>query len=239
MNNVKIIIDNRESSLYDNIIKRDLDKYNDFIQISKEQLELGDIHIIFNDNIFIYERKTINDLLASIKDGRYNEQKNRLLSNSNNINYIIEGDDIISSKNQYNLNLLSSIYLHSIYRDKINIFYVKNIEETATFILILSTKICENVNKFINNPNKSTEYIDIIKIKSKKSSNIDKDTCYLLQLSQIPSISKEIAKNIKEIYPNMRILFKTLEESDNKEKLLMQIPNIGKNKANKIIEYLF
>lgn len=233
---INIIIDNRETSLYNNIITRDLDKYKDYIEIKKEQLELGDIIIKFNDITYIYERKTVNDLLSSIKDNRYSEQKIRLLSNYENINYIIEGDDIISSKNAYNQTLLSSIYLHTIYRDKINIFFTKNIEETVSFILILATKISENADKFINNNNEK-KYIDNIKIKSKKSDNIDKDTCYILQLSQIPTISKKIASNIKDIYPTLRDLLNKLDNTVNKIELLSNISNIGVNKAKKILEY--
>ena len=236
---IEIIIDSREILLFNNINARDLDKYKEHIKIIKEQLDLGDIIIKFDNNIFIYERKTVKDLLSSIKDGRYNEQKLRLLSNYNNINYIIEEDDIISSKNGYNQNILSSIYLHSIYRDKINIFFTKTIDETATFILILATKIIDAPNNF-NNSNKelSQSYIDNIKIKSKKIDNLDKDTCYLLQLSQIPNISKEIAKKIKEKYPTLRIFIKSLEDSNNKIGLLSEIDKIGEFKAKKILEYL-
>ena len=233
---IEIIIDSRETLLFNSIITRDLDKYKDQIKISKEQLELGDIIIKFNDNIFIYERKTVKDLLSSLKDGRYNEQKLRLLSNHTNISYIIEGDDIISSKNGHNQNVLSSIYLHSIYRDKINIFFTKTTDETITFILILATKIIDSPNNF-NNSIKEQSYIDNIKIKSKKIDNIDKDTCYLLQLSQIPNISKEIAKKIKEKYPNIRTLLKALDDTDNKLGLLLEINKIGEFKAKKILEY--
>ena len=88
--NLEIIIDNRETSLYNNMIERDLDKFEKKITITKKQLEIGDIHLVFNDNIYVYERKTMNDLMSSIKDGRYKEQKLRLLSDKsfNNINYI-------------------------------------------------------------------------------------------------------------------------------------------------------
>ena len=68
MINVIIKIDNRETSLFNNLILRDLDKYKDFITIQKEQLEAGDIIIYFNDVVFVYERKTIRDLLSSIKE---------------------------------------------------------------------------------------------------------------------------------------------------------------------------
>lgn len=237
---LKIIIDSRETNLYNNIIERDLDKYVDKITIVKQQLEIGDIHIQMDDLIYVYERKTINDLLSSVKDSRYKEQKSRLLSNYKNVNYIIEGSDIIASNNIHNQNLLTSIYFNSTYRDNIKIFFTKNINDTITFLLMLSTKIIDKPHNFILNETQKTEpdYIDICKIKSKKSDNIDKETCYLLQLSQIPNISKQIAKNIKDVYPTMKILINTLATSENPNELLMKIPNIGKQKANKIIEYL-
>lgn len=237
---LKIIIDSRETNLYNNIIERDLDKYTDKITIIKQQLEIGDIHIEYDDLIYVYERKTVNDLLSSVKDSRYKEQKSRLLSNYKNVNYIIEGSDIIASNNLHNQNLLTSIYFNSTYRDNIKIFFTKNINDTTTFLLMLSTKIIDKPHNFIQNETQKTEpdYIDICKIKSKKSDNIDKETCYLLQLSQIPNISKQIAKNIKDVYPTMKILINTLATSENPYELLMKIPNIGKQKANKIIEYL-
>ena len=237
---LKIIIDSRETNLFNNIIERDLDKYVDKITIIKQQLEIGDIHIQMDDLIYVYERKTINDLLSSVKDSRYKEQKSRLLSNYKNVNYIIEGSDIIASNNLHNQTLLTSIYFNSTYRDNIKIFFTKNVNDTITFLLMLSTKIIDKPHNFILNETQKTEpdYIDICKIKSKKSDNIDKETCYLLQLSQIPNISKQIAKNIKDVYPTMKILINTLATSENPNELLMKIPNIGKQKANKIIEYL-
>jgi ERCC4-type nuclease len=235
---LSIIIDSRETILYNNMIERDLDKYNEKIMITKQQLEIGDIHIIMDDIIFVYERKTINDLLSSVKDGRYKEQKNRLLSNYLNINYIIEGTDIIASNNIHNQQLLTSIYYNSMYRDNIKVLFTKNINDTITLLLMIAIKIIDKPQNFKPKTTIQTEYIDICKIKSKKSDNIDKDTCYLLQLSQIPTISKQIAKNIKDIYPNMKILINTLNDSENPTELLMKISNIGNQKAAKIIEYL-
>lgn len=239
---LSIIIDNRETKLYSSIIERDLDVYKDKISIEKAQLDIGDIHIKFNDITYVYERKTVSDLVSSIKDGRYKEQKHRLLSSGvATINYIIEGDSITSHKNFNNQKLLTSIYLNSTYRDKINVFFTSNIDDTSTFILLLATKIIDKPENFISTPDTNQDYIDICKIKTKKCSNIDKDTCYLLQLSQIPTISKEIAKKIKDAYPTMPILIQTLEsKSDIKEKikLLLSIDGIGSKKATTIIDYL-
>ena len=44
--------------------------------------EIGSVNILDNENvIIIVERKTISDLVCSIKDGRHKEQKLRLMSN--------------------------------------------------------------------------------------------------------------------------------------------------------------
>jgi ERCC4-type nuclease len=240
---INIIIDNRETELYKDIIERDLDKYKKKITITKEQLELGDIIIKIGDDpesIFVYERKTMNDMISSVKDGRYKEQKTRLISNFENINYIIEGTDIICSNNSHSQQLLTSIYYYSMYRDNINVLFTKNVRETVTLILLISTKMVdkpENFKKQSKEDKEDKEYIDVCKIKSKKISNIDKDTCYLLQLSQIPTISKQLAKNIKEVYPNLKSLLAILEDEKRIE-ILMKISGIGLNKANKIVEYL-
>lgn len=244
---INIIIDNRETELYKDIIERDLDKYKDKITITKEQLELGDIIIKIDDDsdsTFVYERKTMNDMISSVKDGRYKEQKTRLMSNYENINYIIEGTDIICSNNSHSQQLLTSIYYYSMYRDNINVLFTKNVKETVTLILLISTKMVDKPENFKAQSSKDNkeqkepiEYIDVCKIKSKKISNIDKDTCYLLQLSQIPTISKQLAKNIKEVYPNLKSLLAILED-EKKVEILMKISGIGLNKANKIVEYL-
>ena len=236
-----IIIDSRETSLFSILSERDLDIYKDKIIIEKKQLDIGDIHIIFNDNCYIYERKTVADLLASIKDGRYKEQKHRLkASHAASLNYIIEGDTLTSMKNEKNQKILTSAYYHSIYRDNFNVFFTINTNETATFLLLLATKIIDKPDNFIAvvDDNCHDDYIDICKIKTQKNKNITKSTCYLLQLSQIPGISKEIARNISDVYPSLVEFINALTNSDDKIKLLTNIKLIGKTKANVIIEYL-
>ena len=232
---IDILIDNRERSLWKILNERDLDIYKDVINIQNIQLDIGDIHIKFDDNLYIFERKTVSDLLSSINDGRYREQKARLKSsNAKSISYIIEGDNITSNKNK-NQKKLTSVYYNSIFRDNINVLFTKDFEETATFLLLLATKMIDKPENY-KGVIEEKEYIDVCKIKTEKKMNIDKDNCYLLQLSQIPSISKEIAKKIKEKYPTLMILMMAL--NDNGETILTKIDGIGKTKARIIYEYL-
>jgi ERCC4-type nuclease len=64
------------------------------ITFVSKSLDIGDILITYeNEKVYcIIERKSVKDLNASLKDGRYKEQKQRLLNNfdKKNILYILE-----------------------------------------------------------------------------------------------------------------------------------------------------
>ena len=232
---ILITIDVRETNLYNDIVNRDLDNYKDKIEIISENLTLGDIHITYKNLTHIFERKTLQDLQASIQDGRYKEQKARLLSSVSQkyITYIIEGDNIISSSTyERNKSMIQSAYLHTLFRDNVRILYTKNIVETTTLILLISTKIID------------TKYslIGTFSMKKKKIDNIDTKTCFIMQLSQIPMISNVIAKNIYYKYICMANLIKIISDIETNEqqiKELCKIDGIGKEKASSIIKFLF
>ena len=72
-----LVIDNREGKII-NLIKHLTTEY------TVEQLHVGDFLIKIGDstaNTLVVERKSVNDLYQSINDGRYKEQKARLLAN--------------------------------------------------------------------------------------------------------------------------------------------------------------
>lgn len=233
---ITVYIDTRESQLISLFKARDLDKYQASISFEVKTLDIGDIHLQYDQKSFVFERKTVNDLLASVKDGRYREQKARLLSIDNaNISYIIEGDDIVSSKYDRHQSLLSGVYLHTMYRDNMHVVFTKNTNDTCTFILTLCAKIIDKPFDFVNT---IESYTDCIKLKTKKIDNITPENCYIMQLAQIPSISNVIAKNIQQVYPNMRSLIEALEKTDDKLGTLCNIDKIGKEKALKILNYL-
>jgi len=97
---MKIIIDERETDLYDrcySILNNEEPKLLSSLHLSKEVLLLGDVLIKDDsDNILLLiERKGFQDLLASIKDGRYEEQSYRLIHTAglhlHNVLYVLEG----------------------------------------------------------------------------------------------------------------------------------------------------
>ena len=245
-NNLIITIDARETAMYNDIIDRDLDNYKDKIQIISENLLLGDVHITYANIMHIFERKTLQDLQASILDGRYKEQKARLLSTTPQkyITYIIEGDNILSpNSHSKNKSMIQSAYLHTLFRDNIRIIYTKNIEETTTLILLISTKILDKPEKFLYEEYTADKcYTDFVKLKKKKIDNIDRKSCFIMQMSQIPMISNVIAKNIYAKYTSMGNLVKSLdifETPELKVKELCKIDGVGKEKAMSIVKNIF
>jgi ERCC4-type nuclease len=243
---ITITIDSRETTLHNDIIDRDLDNYKDRVQIVTGNLTLGDIHIKYKEMTHIFERKTLADLQASIVDGRYKEQKARLLANVSQkyITYIIEGDNILSSTTYTkNKPMIQGAYLHTLFRDNIRILYTRNIVETATLILLISTKILDKPEKFLSEEYTADKcYTDFVKLKKKKMDNIDTKSCFIMQLSQIPMISNVIAKNIHSKYASMSALIKSLdafETTELKVKELCKVEGVGKEKASHIVKYLF
>ena len=85
---IELVIDNRERKL--------IAELTDNIEFTTEDLSIGDI--LFREGgetVLIIERKTVQDLKASITDGRAREQKARLLGSGTQVErimYLIEGN---------------------------------------------------------------------------------------------------------------------------------------------------
>ena len=91
---MQFILDERETHVIDRL--RVMQTDDPSIEFVHQVLPLGDMSILSEDKeLFLVERKTFNDLLASIKDGRYEEQSLRFAHSTplarHHIVYIVEG----------------------------------------------------------------------------------------------------------------------------------------------------
>ena len=124
------------------------------LKVETAALPLGDI-IIYDDNDekLVIERKCLNDLLASIKDGRYEEQSYRLngLNHPNhNIYYLIEGD--VNKANRFKDNNIEKLTLYSAmfslnYYKGFSVMRTLSMEETAIFICNTANKLSKSDKK--------------------------------------------------------------------------------------------
>ena len=147
------------------------------LQFTTENLPLGDI--IITDNLvhnLIIERKTINDLFSSLKDGRYEEQSYRLNGlphHNHNIIYLIEGD--VNNLNRFKDNRVDKLTLYSTifslnYYKGFSVLRTFNIEETAIFI-------CNTANKLKKSEAEKRKPYYSLKITEKTVESTKEATC--------------------------------------------------------------
>jgi len=222
---MELHIDNRERELI-----RSFDTFNPKLS----NLELGDIAIKYNGKTFaVFERKTLSDLAASIKDSRYKNQKKRLLENYDvkQIYYIIEGvldyaelglDDI--KINGISKNTLLSCIYNMAFRDHIQVFRTTGIDQTIDLIKGVFKRVSENPDKYgagveltagvpkINEEGDCEEQI----IKKQVSTP---EEFFLRMLYQIPGVSLKTGKAIANKYQTLFSLYDSLSKHSDAEKL--------------------
>jgi crossover junction endonuclease MUS81 len=124
------------------------------IKINVENLKLGDIIISHDDGggkeLLLFERKSLNDLASSIKDGRYVEQSYRLDGYesvpNHNIVYIIEGDlskwkENTKYNGRVNKKTLLSSMCSMLYYKGFSVIRTMNMTETCELILNWADKL--------------------------------------------------------------------------------------------------
>jgi len=246
---MNIEIDYREKYLIE-LFEKKWDNKN--IEYNIKTLDIGDIIIKDEgDNvIYIIERKTTDDLACSIMDGRYKEQKQRLLSNysPDNIIYIVEGDNKLYSKKVPYKTIMSSILSMNL-RDKINVLRTKTLEETYINILLIVDKLIskkiiihKNILNIKNNTinNTTSNMVDNL-IKVKKKDNMNENIYFLTILSQIPGCSITTAKKIQEEASSIINLYE-LYKNDNMDiikNIKVGKKKIGEKLTNRIFQFLF
>ena len=151
---MKIIIDERETALYEKCYSLLLSQEKAIcVEIIKEVLPIGDVIIKTDDNkdVLVIERKTFNDLFASIKDGRYEEQSHRLLHTSgvppHSIIYLLEG--VVSQLDKPQKKLLYSTITSLQFFKGFSIQRTSSTMDTAEWLFYMAAKIERNFIKGI------------------------------------------------------------------------------------------
>jgi len=269
---MKIIIDEREKSLYDkcySIIHTEGNTTS--IQLIKRVIPLGDILIHTDEDkpVAIIERKSLTDLLASIKDGRYEEQSHRLVHagemHTHNIVYLVEGmtsqlRSILEKKMVYSA--IASLHFFKGF----SVFRTASIQESAEMLVWMANKIDRDLTKgkapaFLNpalpQPNDVNEptgpenaiveggtavppgYAQFVK--KVKSDNITPQNMGEIMLCQIPGISALSAAAIMKHFDSFPKMLVELEKTpDCLNKVTLDAPNGKSRKISKtIIENIF
>jgi ERCC4-type nuclease len=233
---MKVIIDERETELYEKCYSIvNMEGNVTPIQLLKEVLPLGDILIKTDEDkdVLLVERKTFQDLFASIKDGRYEEQSYRLIHSSgfptHNIMYLLEGM-FSQLKSNNEKKLIYSTITSLNYFKGFSVMRTASIRETAEYIIWMACKIDrdfikgkipshlvrneqllyeplnENIcNKPIDN------YCSVVK--KVKKDNVTKDNIGEIILCQIPGISSITAVTIMKKFESFSDFINNIKEN--------------------------
>jgi len=143
---MRIIIDEREHDLYNKCYSIIFNEGNCLgIEIIKRVLPLGDILIQTTEekDVMLIERKSFSDMLASIRDGRYDEQSHRLIHSSgfpfHTIVYVLEG--VFSQTSSKEKKLLYSTMASLNYFKGFSVMRTNSVRETAEWVVWTADKI--------------------------------------------------------------------------------------------------
>lgn len=159
---------------------------------------------------YIIERKRLDDLSSSIKDGRFHEQKFRLKAcGIENVVYLIE-NHMKAGKVQSGLpfttllQAATNTQIHS----KFQVKFTENSQHTVLYLTVM-TSFIENIFK-----NKSPIKFQLLEFEKFNQSAVKQRKCtvretFIKQLLALKGLSVDIALEITKFYPTPRDLYQS------------------------------
>lgn len=183
------------------------------INTQSTNLEVGDFLFKNEDPILIIERKTISDLMSSIIDGRFRDQKQRLALTNLPVCFIIEKDSFQMNdkhRTMYRGSIVNLLFKHSY-----KVLHSNSPSETVDILTTIYNKIKKGDISF-----EQSTLLPEFNSKSKLVS----DNMFVSQLCLIKGISKGIAKQIVEKYRSPKDLLNAYETGlESPEELLSNL----------------
>jgi ERCC4-type nuclease len=166
-----------------------------------KQLTLGDISMQVGEKEVLIERKSLSDLAASIVDGRYREQSERLAGL--NVLYLIEGSFKTYRSSIPKKTLLASM-VSMMYGKGFNVVRTESIEETAEFLEVMFEKLKKENGYALK---ETTEVV-----KKERKDKITPETIDALMLAQIPYVSIVTAEAVLGVHKTVADLVTALKQ---------------------------
>ena len=147
-------------------------------------LDVGDVLCEYGDDGsgWVAERKTVDDLAASLQDGRWEEQCDRLIKTGMSVVFIVEGD---LKDARFSFASLWGAVITAELMEGVHVFRTWSLEETKDLLMHLLTKM----KSFSSAPTQTL--VTNRKRKFSEPSNI-----WIRQIACIPTFSEAIARAI-------------------------------------------
>ena len=201
--------------------------------LRSEALPVGDVILSSADgetDYIVFERKSLADLAASIRDGRYKEQSLRLQAfpnvHNHNVVYIIEGDFARYNErfSKIGKGALQSAMCSLNYYKGFSVVRTMSVLETHELVHSYANKLAASpapyghyhCHRDVGVPAQSEEggvvggtvgsptYCSALKVKQVKCENITPQNIGEIMLCNIPGVSSKTAAAIVKKYPTLR-----------------------------------
>lgn len=206
------------------------------VEDTEKERQMEEEHPCESDILCIMERKTVIDMAASIRDGRYEEQAYRL-NDTNVVNhqiiYVVEGDHnrvLLSSANNFSRNKITPDVMYSAFASILffkgfSLYRSFNVQDTASFIINTHRKLHKELfskkksrtlyysKKEDENERTVIKTDDYNKTLKKKSSYISQESTSVAMLCQIQGISTTIANVLVSEFGTVGNLTRSLNEN--------------------------
>lgn len=243
---LELIIDSKECA-FRNKIKA---FQENGVKVSQKSLDIGDFWITKEGNpIIIIERKTVLDLVASLKDGRYADQKIRIKDFKKDypqtkILFLLEDFSIIKNptelimrsdniKTSTDKSTILSIISKWMFRDDFFVYSSNDLNESFWLI----HKIYKNAEKgeyelVINHDDYLLERRNF-----SKKTNLTADNWFRICLTQITGMSVAKSKEVIRVYPSMNKLVEAYNQCENikAQEILLSDIKVGQRRLGKVV----
>jgi ERCC4-type nuclease len=254
---IRILVDTRERALADA-----LESLSDCtFRVDRKVLDVADIQIVAvrgldsrpddedEEVLLAIERKTGLDFAASVRDGRYHEQKRRLVDavGSDRVAYVLEGRMMHTRRFvEWEDARVRGCLLSLLMKHRTPVVCTLDVVDTAAFI-VAAAKQQQAIVLSPPSDKERTSYetLAVRAASACKRRNVDARMCFLQQLCQIPGISTVIANHIAESAGGatcMRQLFEWIDAQPDyasRVAALCTIPMIGPKTAANILTMLY
>lgn len=239
---MELIVDHRESDLMQELERRN-------IPYQRENLPIGDVLIKHQQSpILLIERKTVRDLIASLRDGRYHNQRERWKEFQTNyeeaqVSLWVEGDLIgcYDANESLKSSLMNSLLrLQSIH--KILVYQIKNNAQFVQSLKMLLEKFEKDPTHLQPSNEKTLTTLESNKVLDlkpfKKTTDVSPECVWRSTLCLIPGVSATNASQILTIFPTLKSLLLEEDPIPKLENLKIGKRKLGKKLAERIVALL-
>ena len=184
-------------------------------EVERRRLDVGDVVLEAGGKRIIVERKSLLDLAKSLTDGRYAEQKARMVAacaDGTTACYLIEGNlrgwkgEVAGGHGHVkNAQLEAAIAMTSV-RDNIPVLRCKDAEHTFDTLSYLYQQLKQGTVFTAKPSDVAKGYASLVVSKRKRDNLLDASTQWKVMLGSVPGMSHSKAAAVAGLYPNMRAL---------------------------------